>query len=75
MFKDRAVQIKMVRTDKSETGSENVDIPTVDPKQIAEIATEFTIKTVGAIGAVIAVNKVLSTICEITVVTVRAKLK
>lgn len=50
-------------------------IETVDPEKIAQIATEFTIKTIGAVGAVIAANKVMSTICEIAVVAAKAKLK
>lgn len=74
MFKNKALQVKMVDT-KNDADAQRVDIQTVDPEQIAKIATDFTIKTVGAIGTVIAANKVLSTICEIAVVTVKAKLK
>lgn len=74
MFKNRALQVKMVNT-KNENDAPSVDVTNVDPEQIAKIATDFTIKTVGAIGTVIAANKVLSTICEIAVVTVKAKLK
>lgn len=74
MFKNRAVQVKLVNTKNEESPATTV-IETVDPEKIAQIATEFTIKTIGAVGAVIAANKVMSTICEIAVVAAKAKLK
>lgn len=76
MFKNHAFQVKMVNTKKDvENGADPAPVKIVDPAQIAEITTEYTIKTIGAIGAVIAVNKVLSTICEIAVVAAKAKIK
>lgn len=74
MFKNRALQVKMVNT-KNETDAPSVEVQTVDPEQIAKIATDYTLKTIGAIGAVIAANKVLNTICEVAVVAAKAKIK
>jgi hypothetical protein len=73
MFKNRAVQMTFVK--RPEPGAENTEVKTVDPEQIAQIATEYTIKTIGAIGAVIAANKVLNAVCEIAVVAAKAKIK
>lgn len=74
MFKNRAVQVKLVNT-KDQQDNPNAEVVSVDPEQIAKIATDFTVKTIGAVGAVIAGHKVLSTICEIAVVAAKAKLK
>lgn len=74
-FKNRAVQITMVKTAEPSTTAPTADTSSMDPEQIAQIATEFTVKTIGAIGAVIAGHKVLSTICEIAVVAAKAKIK
>jgi hypothetical protein len=76
MLRNHAFQVKLVNTKKNaENPTELTNEKTVDPTQIAEIATEYTIKTIGAIGAVFAANKVLSTICEIAVVAAKAKIK
>jgi hypothetical protein len=76
MFKNKAVQIKMVNTKKNaENVNEDTPVKTVDPAEIAQIATEYTLKTVGAIGAVIAANKVMTTICDIAVIAAKAKIK
>lgn len=74
MFKNRAMQVKFVKTDEPQNNP-NDTVVAVDPEQIAKIATEFTVKTIGAVGAVIAGHKVLSTICEIAVVAAKARLK
>jgi hypothetical protein len=76
LFKNKAVQIQMVNTKKNaESVIENTPDKTVDPAEIAQIATEFTVKTVGAIGIAIAANKVLATICDIAVIAAKAKIK
>jgi hypothetical protein len=54
---------------------DNTEVMIVDPQQIAQIATDYTIKTIGAIGVVIAANRVLKTICDIAIVTAQAKIK
>lgn len=74
MFKNRELRVRLANT-KDETNDPTVEVKTVDPEQIAKIATDYTVKTIGAIGAVIAANKVLSTVCEIAVVAAKAKLK
>lgn len=72
MFKNRSMQVKFV---KDADTADQTEVKVVDPKEIAEIATEFTLKTIGAIGAVVAANKILNAACEIAVVAAKAKLK
>lgn len=75
-MKNKGVQIKLVDTKETDAiGTEETYIKTVDPAEIVQIATEYTLKTVGAIGAVIAANKVLTTICDVVVITAKAKIK
>jgi hypothetical protein len=74
-LKNKAVQIKMVTTTPDETVAETTTVKTVDPAEIAQIATDYTLKTIGAIGAVIAGHKVLTTICDIAVIAAKAKIK
>jgi hypothetical protein len=73
MFKNRSMQVKFVKD--ADKGADDADVKTVDPEEIAKIATEYTVKTIGAIGAVIAANKVMNTICEIAVIAAKAKFK
>jgi hypothetical protein len=75
MFKDKAFQVKIVNTKKQEAESPAVEAVTVDPEQIAQIATEFTVKAIGAVGIAFAANRVLKTACEIAVVVAKAKFK
>lgn len=75
MFKNRAVQVKLVNTKNAVENSVDAPVEPVDFEKIAKIATDYTVKTIGAIGAVIAANKVLSTACEIAVITAKAKIK
>lgn len=75
MFKNHAFQVKVVNTKKQEADTPVVETLTVDPEQIAKIATEYTVKAIGAIGIVFAANRVLTTACEIAVVVAKAKFK
>jgi hypothetical protein len=75
MFKNKAVQIKMVNTKNDDIVAETTPVKPINYAEIAQIATECTAKTIGAIGAVIAANKVLTTICDIAVLTAKAKIK
>lgn len=75
MFKNRSIQMKIVKDKDAENGIDAPDVMVVDPEEIAEIATEYTIKTITVVGAAIAANRVLKTICEIAVVAAQAKLK
>lgn len=75
MFKNRAFQVKVVNTKNEAQADNEVDVVNVNPEEIAKIATEYTIKAIGAIGAVVAANKVLNTICEVTVIAAKAKFK
>lgn len=75
MFKNRAVQVSLVNTKNAESVTEEAPVNTVDPAEIAQIATEFTLKTIGAVGAVIAANKLLTAICDVAVIAAKAKIK
>lgn len=74
-LKNTAVQIKMVNTKKQDADPQVAEESSTDPKEIAEIATDFALKTIGAVGVVIAANRVLTTICDITIIAAKAKLK
>lgn len=75
MFQKKALQVSVVNKKDAVTGSDTPPSEPVDYAKIAEIATEFTVKTVGAIGAVIAANKLLTTVCDIAKIAAQAKLK
>jgi hypothetical protein len=76
MFKNKAIQVQLVNTKKQEAEAPaTVETLTVDPEQIAKIATEYTVKAIGAVGLAFAANRLLSTACEIAVVVVKAKCK
>ena len=75
MFKNKAIQVQLVNTKKQTEETPVVETLTVDPEQIAQIATEYTVKAVAAVGAVVAANRVLKTACEIAVVFAKAKFK
>lgn len=74
-LKNAAVQIKMVNTKKQDADPQVAEESTLDPQEIAQIATEFAVKAIGAVGVAIAANRVLTTICDIAVITAKAKLK
>lgn len=73
IFKNRAIQVSLVKKEGADIPTPEVE--TVSPQEIAEIATDFTIKAIGALGAVIAANRILSTACDIAVIAARAKFK
>jgi len=73
MFKNRSIQMRFVKDVDNASGVTDVNI--ASPEQIAQIAQDYTFKTIGAIGVVIAGNRVLKTICEIAVVAAKAKIK
>jgi hypothetical protein len=73
MFNNRHIQMKFVKDDATTPHATESNV--VNPQQIADIATEYTMKTIGAIGVVVAGNRVLKTICEIAVVAAKAKIK
>jgi 1,4-dihydroxy-2-naphthoyl-CoA synthase len=76
MFGKRGFLIQMVNTKESKMGkTPPAEVVDVNPEEIAKIATEFTAKAIGAIGIAIAGHKVLSTICEITLIAAKAKFK
>jgi len=75
VFNKKAIQMSIVNKKDAENASDTIPSEPVDYAKIAEIATEFTIKTVTAVGAVIAANKLLTTICDIAKIAAQAKLK
>lgn len=64
-FKNRAVQITLVKTDKKEIDTPDTEVATVDPESIAKMATEFAVKTIVVAGVSIAALVVLKTICNV----------
>jgi hypothetical protein len=75
MFQKKAIQMSIVDKKDVATNSDSAPAEPVDYAKIAEIATEFTVKTVTAVGAVIAANKLLTTVCDIAKIAAQAKLK
>lgn len=74
-MKNTAVQIKMVNTKKPDADPQVAEESMLDPKEIAQIATDFTVKAIGAVGVAIAANRVLSTICNVIEIAAKAKIK
>jgi hypothetical protein len=71
-----AFQTRVVRTKKAEAENpEGSDVEFADPVEIVQIIAETTIKTVGAIAVIVAANKVLTTVCDISVIVAKAKIK
>jgi hypothetical protein len=75
LFNKKALQVSVVNKKDIEPNTDAAPAEPVDYAKIAEIATEFTVKTVTAVGAVIAANKLLNTACEIAKIAAQAKLK
>lgn len=73
MFKNRHFEVKIAKD--GSTPEDDIEIKTVDPAEIAQIAVESTIKIATVVGGVIATNRVLKTICEVAVIAVKAKIK
>lgn len=73
MFRNRHFQVKLAKD--GDSTPENGIVMSMEPKEIAEIATETVFKTVAMIGGVVAANRVLKTLCEIAVITAKAKIK
>lgn len=74
MFKNKAFQVKMVNDNGVADGDAKV-VRVVEPAEIAEIAKDFVSKTIIVAGGVIAANRVLKTICEVTIIIAKAKSK
>ena len=74
-FKNRAVQIQLVKTDKQQIDTPVTEIDTVDPETIAKMATEFAVKTIVTVGAVFAATVVLKTVCTIVEEVTISKMK
>jgi hypothetical protein len=69
-----SLQHRVVRA-KSGENPNTEDVETIDPVELAQLLGEVAVKTVGGITAIIAANKILNTICEVTVIAAKAKLK
>jgi hypothetical protein len=70
-----ALQHRVVRAKKDGDNPDAEDVETVDPIELAQMLGEIAVKTVGGITAIIAANKVLNTICEVTIIAAKAKIK
>lgn len=67
MFKDRAIQLKFVKTDPEPTPESKKPFYTVVPEQINQIAKEQVKHAAIAVIAVYSVVKVMSTLSEIAI--------
>lgn len=75
MLRNRALQVKMVKTDDSNTTPEETVVrPYQDPEVMNKIAQDLIRNTTLTIGAAVGGYKVLSTICEIAKIAAKAKL-
>lgn len=71
-----SLQTRVVRNKKANAENpDETDLETVDPIELAQTFGEIAVKTVGGITAIIAANKILNTICEVTVIVAKAKIK
>lgn len=73
-FKNRAVQVSLVKK-SDDHASDTVEVKTVEPEQIAEIAKDFVVKTAIVVGCVLVVSFVLSAACEIAVTAAKANIE
>jgi hypothetical protein len=74
MFGKRALQVSVVKTPLTTTpdsGTEN----TLDPEQLAELAQDVALNSALAIGAVIVTVKVVTAVCDIAKIIVKANLR
>lgn len=74
-LKNRTVQMKFVKDKDVVNHVEDEEVEPVDFATVAEIVAEHAVKTAVVIGGVVAANRVLKTICDITVIAAKAKLK
>lgn len=78
MFKDRAVEVRVVKTNKTNKTDKSNDVvqnSTLDPEKLAELAQDVALNSALAVGSVIVVVKVVSTVCDIAKLIVKANLK
>lgn len=76
MFKDRALQVKMVKTSGQEALTDDIVTHVMpDLEQIDKIAKEQVLHVAVAVGAILAGKIVLTTLSEIALITARAKIK
>lgn len=76
MLKNFKVETRLVRAKKANAENpEDITVESVDPVEIVQIVAETTIKTVGIIAGIMAANKVLTTVCDISVIVAKAKIK
>ena len=73
MFKNRAIQMTMVKTPANDT-TEATEEYHIDPEQISKIVQENVKYAAIAIGSVILLNRVLSTASQIAVTATTAHL-
>lgn len=74
MFKNRALQVRMVKSNPQDSTDATV-VHNLDPEQINMIAKEQIKNVAIAVGAVVAGSKFLSTVSEIAIITAKAKIK
>lgn len=75
MFRNRALQVKMVKDNKEPSfSSTTTGHWHLEPEQINKIVKDQVKNTVIVVGGALAAKKLLSTICEVAVIAAKAKL-
>jgi uncharacterized protein YaiL (DUF2058 family) len=76
MFKNHALQVRMVRSTKPQNAPDKVvTYNHLDPEQISKIAKDQVKHAAIAVGAVLAASKLLNTVSEIVIITAKAKIR
>lgn len=68
MFKNRALQVRVVKTNQNEDFfAEPIEMPSVDPEKINQILTEQMQNVAKAVGGLLILSFVLNTTSELIV--------
>lgn len=74
MFKNRALQVRMVKSNPQDSTDATV-VTNLDPEQINKIAKEQVKNVAIAVGVVVAGSKLMNTVSEIAIIAAKAKIK
>lgn len=75
MFKNRAFQVKLVKTTDEDQALPRPDVSTIDAQEINEIAQDQVVNAAIAVGGAVVAVKVVSMFTEIIVHTAKTYIK
>jgi hypothetical protein len=75
MFKDRAIQVRMVKSVPSGDTTDTTAVQTLSTEQINEIAGEQIRNLAIAVGGVMAASTLLTTVSKIAVINAKRKIR